>query len=79
MVYASVLEKQRAREGSVGSNPTLSAIPCSSSGRTTDSDSVNGGSNPSQGSSFIAPSSSGKRADFESVNLGSIPRGASTS
>ena len=52
-------------------------IPRSSSGRTTDSDSVYVGSNPARGSSLLPLPLIGKSADFESVNLGSSPRGAS--
>lgn len=63
-------------------------VPCSSNGRTTDSDSVYGGSNPSQGSILFdnafdsiynmtyfdtAPSSNGRTVVFGTINRGSNP------
>ena len=45
----TALDCQSRDEGSI---PFGSSIPPSSSGRTTDSDSVNGGSNPSGGSTL---------------------------
>ena len=57
--------------------PSGLPIPLSSNGRTSDSDSANGGSNPSRGSSLLLLRLAGRAPDFDSGRVGSNPTGAS--
>lgn len=61
-----------------GSNPVRATILRSSNGRTSDSDSANGGSNPSRRSSLLPLRLVGRAPDFDSGRVGSNPTGASS-